>query len=228
MPEHLKSAIKEIAKIVRKYGMDYEQTAYVFKQVRKTEKLKPKKRGKKGSVKRLSAEEISRFIRASYKHHSKTGLMMDVLYETAARVSEFTALEVSDVYLDDLRVIIQAGKGDKRREVPITQDLADKLQLHIANRKSGPLFLNIRQQVYSPRMIQHLVKQITTKAQLQVQVSPHILRHTRATLLAEAGMSNDHLQIFLGHEKPETTQIYTHTAALDMKNAFQIALNNLA
>ena len=90
------------------------------------------------------------------------------------------------------------------------------------------MFLNIRQQAYSPRMIQHLVKQITKQARLQIQVSPHILRHTRATLLAEAGMSKDHLQIFLGHEKPETTQIYTRTAALDMKNAFQKALNNLA
>ena len=206
--------------------MDYEQTTYVFKQVRKAEKLKPRKRTNKGSVKRLSAEEISQFLRAAYSLHPKTGLMMTTLYETAARVSEFAKLEVSDLYRDDQRIIIRSGKGGKRREIPITQELVDKLQLYINQRKSGPLFMTIRDSAYSPRTIQHMVKQVALTARLNARVSPHILRHTRATLLAEAGMSKDHLQIFLGHQKAETTQIYTHTAAVDMKQAFLKATKN--
>ncbi|HMB93907.1 MAG TPA: tyrosine-type recombinase/integrase [Rhodothermales bacterium] len=59
---------------------------------------------------------------------------------------------------------------------------------------------------------------------LTKRVPPHILRHTRATLLAEGGMSKDLLQIFLGHEKPETTEIYTYTAALDMRRGFNEAI----
>lgn len=226
MSEHLKPAIKEIVKVLRKYGMDYEQTAYVFKQARKQTQLRPKKRQKKGTVERLSEEEINRFLDQAYGRKPKIGLMMSTLYQTAARVSEFVALEIRDVYADEQRIVIRKGKGDKRREVPIVQELARKLQIHIGQRKSGPLFLTLRQKAYSQRMVQHLTKEIALEAELQHKVSPHILRHTRATLLAEAGMSKDHLQIFLGHEKPETTQIYTHTAAIDMKKAFRLAIEN--
>ena len=71
-----------------------------------------------------------------------------------------------------------------------------------------------------PRRIQQLVSGVAEEAEITKRVTPH----TRATLLVEHGMSKDLLQAFLGHEKPETTQIYTRTAALDMQRGFEEAV----
>lgn len=59
-----------------------------------------------------------------------------------------------------------------------------------------------------------------------LDVAPHALRHTRTTFLAEDGMAKDFLQVFLGHEQPDTTQIYTNTAAIDTQKAFYEAVRN--
>jgi integrase len=66
--------------------------------------------------------------------------MMQALLETGARVSEFVALRVEDISLIERVVIIENGKGGKRREVPIRPELARLLSLHIGKRRAGPLF----------------------------------------------------------------------------------------
>lgn len=52
------------------------------------------------------------------------------------------------------------------------------------------------------------------------------LRHSRATFLAEDGMGKDYLQVFLGHDQPGTTEIYTKTAAIDTDRKFRRIINN--
>lgn len=151
---------------------------------------------------------------------------MQTLFETAARVDEFTSLNVNDIYFNELRIIIRSEKGSKRREVPIEENLGRLLSTHLKDRKSGPIFRTRRNERYTNRRIQQVVKEIASIAQIySLDVTPHTLRHTRATFLAEDGMAKDYLQVFLGHEQPDTTQIYTNTAAIDMDGAFRKITN---
>ena len=144
--------------------------------------------------------------------------------EAAARVDEFTNLNADDIYFGELRIVIRSGKGNKRREVPIEEHLARLLSTHLKERKIGPVFRTQRGTRFTNRRIQQIVKEIAEAADINsIEVTPHTLRHTRATFLAEDGMSKDHLQVFLGHDLPGTTQIYTKTAAIDTDREFRKA-----
>lgn len=222
-PSPLAPAITEMVKIFRKYNMDYYQTQYVVREARKTLGIKQPKSTNKGTVKRMSKEQLDLFLKTAFDFGAHIGLMMSTLYETAARVEEFVNLEADDIYSKELRIVIKDGKGSKRREVPITENLRQALLIHLKGREQGYIFYSRNNRRYSTRRIQQLVGQIAKAANISMNVTPHTLRHTRATLLAEGGMSKDLLQLFLGHEKPETTEIYTKTAALNMQEGFNSA-----
>lgn len=225
----MKKLSQKIARLLIKEGITtYDQTKHVIRLVRREMEITPPKKRSKGTVERLSKEEVERLIEVAYKNNSNHGFMVDLLFQTATRISEFCNLNFEDLYLDERRVIIQTGKGDKRREIPITEHMKRMLQQHARtdNTKSiatGPLFRTTRQTRFSPRRVQQLIKKYAEQAGICQQVTPHTLRHTRATLLIEAGMTKDQVQIFLGHDKPETTEIYTHTARVDLVEALDRA-----
>jgi integrase len=139
MPGYIERVSNVIAALIAREGLDYLQTKAVFKAARQKAGLKAPK-VKKSAPARLSLEEELRFIDQAYARSGQVGLMMQILLETGARVSEFTALRVEDVSLIERVVTIAAGKGGKRREVPIRAELAKLLALHIGKRRTGPLF----------------------------------------------------------------------------------------
>lgn len=218
---NLKPIINSIVKKFAKANIEYGQSQYIFKEVRKKLELRPKKK-QKGSVKRLSKTEYQNFINAAYQKSSLYGIMMQTLFETAVRVDEFTSLNSDDIYLNELRVIIRSGKGNKRREVPIGEHLARLLSAHLKERKYGPVFRTQRNTRFTNRRAQQIVKSIAKNADIHsLEVTPHILRHTRATFLVQQGMGKDYLQVFLGHDRPDTTEIYTKTAAINLDKEFR-------
>lgn len=219
-----KPIINLIVKKLAKQNVTYSQSQYIFKEVRKKLELKPEQKSK-GTVKRLSRREYQDFINAAYEKSPLTGLMMQTLFETAARVDEFTSLNANDIYFDERRIVIRSGKGNKRREVPIEEHLVRLLSTHLKDRKTGAIFRNQRGTRFTNRRIQQIVKDTAKAADIySIQVTPHTLRHTRATFLAEDGMRKDYLQVFLGHDQPGTTEIYTKTAAIDADKEFRRVL----
>ncbi len=224
MQNTLQPIILQMTKAFTKANINYSQSQEIIKQVRKNLGLKPSKK-KTGTVKRLSRNEYQRFINASYEKSPLVGLMMQTLFETACRVDEFVNLQADDIYFEELKMVVRSGKGDKRREVPIELHLSRQLAGHLDTRKTGPIFRNRKGKPFSARRIQQIVKELAASAEIHsIEVTPHTLRHTRATFLAEDGMSKDALQVFLGHELGETTEIYTHTAAIDVGRAFRGAV----
>ncbi len=202
-----KNIINLIAKNFAKESVTYSQSQYIFKEVRKRLELKPEKKNR-GAVRRLSRKEYQNFINAAYEKSLQTGLMMQTLFETVARVDEFTSLNADDIYFEELGIVIRSGKGDKRREVPIEEHLARLLSTQLKKRKTGPVFRSQRGTRFTNRRIQQIVREIAEAAVISsIEVTPHTLRHTRATFLAEDGMGKDHIQVFLGHDLPGTTQI---------------------
>lgn len=207
--------IKSIARELRKSHIDYDTSKYIFKEARKLAEISPPRSRTTGTVKRMSRKEISEFLEAAYQQSAYTGLMMQTLYESAARVNEFVNIRPTDLY-EEGRLIIQQGKGNKRREVLVPDHLVRSLLIHLNGRKQGYLFETNRHSRYSSRRIQQIVDQVAEAAGIvHLKVKPHMLRHTRATLWIEDGLPKDFVQYQLGHSKPETTQQYTETANVD-------------
>lgn len=220
----LKALISATTKLWRKHHLTYDQARYVSKEVRRAlgiDRVKTRKR----VVERLSRDEERRLIRHAYKDRSGHGLLIKTLFQTGARVSEFTNIKVEHFFFDELMILIDKGKGGKSRYVPILSELAQELRTHLGDRGAGYLFETNRNLPYSPRRIQQIVKAAAEGAQIKKRVYPHLLRHSVATTLLERGMPIDQIQKFLGHSKLETTQVYAESTTEMIKEGYRRALS---
>jgi integrase/recombinase XerD len=143
--------------------------------------------------------------------------LLEFLYATGARVSEAVGVDLGHIDLED-KVVIITGKGAKQRLVPIggkaviaiSRWLPDRLNLVRSSQRGDPLFLNLRGRRLSRQGIFEVVRANARKAGIQEQkVSPHVLRHSAATHMVEAGADLRTVQEILGHATISTTQIYT-------------------
>lgn len=169
----------------------------------------------------LSVEEINSLINAidrSKQEGERNVAIIEVLYGCGLRVSELINLKLSEIYWDEgfIRVI---GKGSKQRLVPLGSVAKKHLtiylneirnQVNIHSEASDIVFLNRRGNKLSRVMIFTIIKQLSTKAGIKKNISPHTLRHSFATHLIEGGADLRAVQEMLGHESITTTEIYTH------------------
>src|SRR6185295_9710756 len=112
--EKAKSAIvSQVARIVRRAGLDYEGWRYIAKQVRKECALRPAKKGRR-LPHILKADDFRRFYEAVDRADDvQHALMLRLLFQTAVRVSELCGIQVGDIDLENHKIRINAGKGDK-------------------------------------------------------------------------------------------------------------------
>src|SRR5947209_1818425 len=124
--------VAQIARIVRRAGLDYQGWRYVAKQVRKQCDLRPARKGRK-LPRILTAEDFRRFYevvdQAADVQHA---LMLRLLFFTAVRVSELCNVQVADVDLEASKIRVNGGKGDKDRVVLFGKTFATALRTHIA------------------------------------------------------------------------------------------------
>lgn len=215
--------VRRVAKILRDGGYSYDQSKYLIAEARRVVGLTPPVR-KKGSVDRLTMEEVNALLDSAYATSGVRGLMVRTLLETGSRVGAFSQLRVEDISFTELEVRV-TDKGDRARDVPILGSLANELRIHLGDRKSGLVFPSPRGGPYSRRRLQQIVKELATAAKITKNVYPHLLRHTIAQRLADQGMPEHLLQKFLGHQNPQTTQIYYEPARTQVKRAFQDAMS---
>jgi len=202
-----KEAINQISKILLKNHFSYQQSKYIFAQARHKARLKPQK-SQKGIKPHLSQEEAQKLINHAYNSTGKIGLMLKTLLFNGTRVNEFVNIKIEHVYLHERKIWIEKAKGGKPRYVPIFSFYLHELTTYIADRKIGYLFESNRNTKYSTRRIQQIVKKLSQKAGIKKCITPHRLRATIATWLYEKGMHKDDIQMFLGHERSDTTEIY--------------------
>ncbi len=145
--------------------------------------------------------------------------------QTGVRVSELTGLTRRDISLDTGANIHVLGKGRKERCTPITKETKAVLRAWIKELPPGGeqiLFPNRHGGRLSNDGVQYLLKKHTVVAcnncpsLKNKRVSPHVLRHTSAMELLQAGIDTSVIALWLGHESVETTQIYLE-ADLAMK-----------
>lgn len=143
--------------------------------------------------------------------------LLELLYGTGARISEAVGLDVDDIDLDN-RSVLLTGKGGKQRVVPIGGCAHSALTGYLATGRpalaeagtgSPALFLNARGGRLSRQSAWTALRAAGVGAGLDVEVSPHTLRHSFATHLLEGGADVRVVQELLGHASVATTQVYT-------------------
>ncbi len=146
--------------------------------------------------------------------------MFETIYSCGIRVSELAGMNKADVDFVNscIRVL---GKGNKERIVPIGRKALEAVTAYlerlaaqngIARNKDGPLFLNLRNGRLTARSIARLLDKLVQECGLLTPVSPHVLRHTFATHMLDAGADLRVVQELLGHKSLSTTQRYTHVS----------------
>tara|TARA_R110002049_G_scaffold28772_5_gene98155 strand:+ start:3860 stop:4762 length:903 start_codon:yes stop_codon:yes gene_type:complete len=195
----------------------------VFEEYRKTnplELIESPKIGRK-LPDTLSTHEIDDLIKAidlSKPQGERNRTIIETLYGCGLRVSELINLKISDLFFEEGFIKV-TGKGNKQRFVPIGQNTIKYIQLyrneirnhqevHPASRDT--LFLNRRGKSLTRAMIFTIVKDLTEKAGISKNISPHTFRHSFATHLLENGADLRAIQQMLGHESITTTEVYTH------------------
>ena len=153
-------------------------------------------------------------------------LLLAMLYNTGARVSEIIGVRVADVILDGGACVHLHGKGRKQRAIPLWHTTVAEVRAWLRQnptlRGEAPLLPNRDGQPMSrSNVVQRLDlavarAAIQTPSLLKKRVSPHTLRHTTAMHLLQSGVPFNVIALWLGHESPMTTHRYIE-ADLTMK-----------
>lgn len=168
----------------------------------------------------LTVEEIDHLISVidlSKNEGQRNRAILETLYSCGLRVSELINLKLSDLYIEEGFIKVE-GKGSKQRLVPISPRAIKELQLYFVDRNQGRVKPEYEDFVFLARwgngisriMVFHLIKELTVKAGITKNISPHTFRHSFATHLLEGGANLRAIQCMLGHESITTTEIYTH------------------
>lgn len=154
---------------------------------------------------------------AERPHESTTLLAVALMVSTGVRVHEVVGIRCHGIDLPN-RAIRLLGKGERERQVFLTNDwIAELTSAYIEARSTldlqhSHLLFNLHRDPLSPPAVRSRLAKAATAAGLASRVTPHMLRHTAATQLIEAGVDIRYIQRLLGHASLSTTEIYTHVS----------------
>lgn len=188
--------------------------------------------------KTLTLTEIQVILESVYKVYAsfnkkdtylaKTSLqnviIIELLFLTGMRISELTNLRVEDINLDSQVVLIN-GKNAKQRILYLSSpDVIELLKKHLRQNKKESkdfIFTNRFKNRLSEQSVRNMLKDHSKT--LNKNVTPHMFRHTFATLLLEEGVDILYIQKLLGHHSIVVTQIYTYASQAKQK---ELLINN--
>lgn len=150
-------------------------------------------------------------------HESTTLLAVALMLTTGIRVNESVDIKCHDIDLPG-RALRLVGKGRRERQVFLTNDwIAGLTRAYVEARSSlglehPRLLFNLHYAPLTPPAMRSRLAKAAHAAGLETHVTPHMLRHTAATQLIEAGVDIRYIQRLLGHASLSTTEIYTHVS----------------
>lgn len=174
---------------------------------------------KKSLPKVLNLEEVDRLldIKLNDKYDYRNKAMLEVMYSSGLRVSELINLKLSNLSMENCSLIV-IGKGNKERILPLGDYAYNYLKIYLDeyrylllnNKQSDYIFLSSRGDKMSRQAFFKIVKKLLREKNINIEFSPHTLRHSFATHMLENGADLRSIQELLGHSNISTTQIYTN------------------
>jgi site-specific recombinase XerD len=178
----------------------------------------------------LTQAEACRLVETPSPHTGvgqRNRAILETLYGTGVRLSECVRLELTDVDLGEGTLLVRSGKGRKDRLLPLPARAATALDLYLRDGRprlvrGAPepgLFVSRDGRRLKPVSVQFVVWWHAKRAGIRTRISPHMLRHACATHLLRGGADVRHIQELLGHERLETTEVYTRVEIADLRDA---------
>ena len=170
---------------------------------------RPRKERKLPKV--ISKEEVRLVIQNT--NNLKHKCIVSLLYSAGLRRSELLNLELSDIDSSRMVIHIRETKGNKDRITILSYKILSDLRIYFKIWKPKKyLFEGPFEKKYTGGSVVNVVKNAGKKAKIRIRVTPHMLRHSYATHLLEAGTDLRYIQVLLGHNSTKTTEIYTQVA----------------
>lgn len=150
-----------------------------------------------------------------YKEVTRNIAVLELLLATGIRVSELCSLKKESIgaNFETIRIL---GKGNKERNIPITNTAtkaalqSNYMSFRAVIDVSSFFFINRFGNRLSTQSVRNLVKKYAVKANIHRNITPHVFRHSFATLLLEEDVDIRYIQHFLGHSSINVTQMYAH------------------
>jgi len=191
----------------------------------------PSKRHKRPEVGYLSGDDLATILAQpdlSTSEGRRDAVLLSVLYDTGARVQELIDMNVRDIQLETPAQVRLTGKGRKMRSVPLMVQTVRLIKQYFSEHdfntlkhEQEPVFRNRKGERLSRSGIRYILKKYVDQARavcatLRENISPHILRHSKAMHLLQAGNPLVVIRNILGHTDVKTTEIYAR-ADMEMK-----------
>lgn len=202
----------------------------------------PAKKYEKTVIEHLSPEGIKLIFEQPNKSSIKGRrdlTLLGTLYDTGARVQELIDVKVCNVVLDSPAVIVLTGKGNKVRRVPLMKNTVVLLQSYLSEnnlnkqwKNQYPLFTNNQHNKLTKEGVAYILNKYVKLAKdispiVPQHVSPHVLRHSKAMHLLQAGVNLIYIRDFLGHVDLKTTEVYARADTETKRKAIENAYPNI-
>lgn len=155
-------------------------------------------------------------------------MILETFYATGMRRAELIGLDDADVDFSSSLIRV-TGKRNKQRLIPFGEELGEQLRRYVDVRNkavprcSDAFFVRETGERLSPVIVHGIVKRNLSKVVTVKKRSPHVLRHTFATVMLNHGAELSAIKELLGHESLATTEIYTHTTFEELKKVYNQA-----
>lgn len=162
--------------------------------------------------------EITNNSKYAYKELLRDRAILELLLASGMRIGELCALKRSNIMYSSNLIKIK-GKGSKERMIPIYHPrLIDDLIMYEKAfdeelKCSEYFFISKRKNRISCQSVAYMIKKYSRLAGIGINITPHMFRHTFATMLLEQDVDSRQIQLILGHSSIYTTQIYTHISS---------------
>jgi site-specific recombinase XerD len=202
----------------------------------------PVKKGRKKTVEHLTPDGIRLLLEQPDRNCAKGRrdlVMLSTLYDSGARVQELIDLSIGDFILGANPVLILTGKGNKIRRVPLMKNTASLLVAYISenhldapHKKAYPLFTNSQHNRLTKEGVAYVLGKYAAQAHeisdaVPAKVKCHMLRHSKAIHLLQAGVNLIYIRDFLGHTDIKTTEIYARADTELKRKALENAYPDL-
>ena len=201
----------------------------------------PAKKQTQPAVNHLTVEQTRRLLAQpdrSTRRGRRDATLLATLYDTAARVQELADLTVRGIRLEPPPLAAVTGKGGKTRHVPLGENTAALLNAYLAEHRlnrpghdDDAVFVNQHGSKLSRGGIAWIIRKYQSKTGdptlASADLSPHVLRHSKAMHLYEAGVPLPYIRDILGHVDLSTTEIYARASTEAKRRALEAAYSDI-